>query len=98
MVRVGIDGFGMGHRVNREDTWAEILDTASWDLQQCQNLVLDGSTVTLYTRFNYELHDLSGTGYMRFFIICISLVLRYSKIKKNSYFSALTINELNEMA
>ena len=34
----------------------------------------------------------------RRFILCISLVIRYSKIKWNSYLSALTINEINEMA
>ena len=44
------------HRVNREDTRTEILDTPSRNLQQFRDLVLDGSTVTLYTRFNYELH------------------------------------------
>ena len=32
------------------------------------------------------------------FILCISLVMRNSKIKNNSYFSALTINEINETA
>ena len=35
------------NRVNREDSRAKILDTPSWDLQQCRDLVLDGSTVTL---------------------------------------------------
>ena len=49
------------HRVNKEDSWAKILDAPSWDL------VLDGSTVTLYTRFNYELHVLSGTEIWRQF-------------------------------
>ena len=54
--------------------------------------------MTLYTRFNYELHTLSANEYIRGFILCISLVIRHSKIKKNIYFSALTINEINETA
>ena len=37
---------------------------------------------------NYELHALSCTGYMRCFILCISLVIRHSKIERNIYFSA----------
>ena len=53
-------------------------------------------TVTLSTRFNYELRAFSGTGYMRCFISCISLIMMLSKIKKNTYFSGLTRNEENE--
>ena len=70
------------HRVKREDSRAKILDTPSWDL------VLDGSTVTLYTRFNYELHALSDTGYMHCFILCNSIVIRHLELEKNIYFSA----------
>ena len=44
--------------------------------------------VTLYALFNYELHALSGTGYMHCFVLCISLVIRHAKIEKNIYFSA----------
>ena len=52
----------------------------------------------LYTRFLYEQDDLSVNEYIRCFILCISMVIRYSKINWNSSFSALTIIEINEMA
>ena len=67
-------------------------------LKQFWVLFVDGSTGTLYTRFNYELHILSTNEYIRYFILCILLVLMHLKIKKNIYFSALTINEINETA
>ena len=50
------------------------------------------------TRFHFEQDALSVNKYIRCFVLCISLVIRHSKIKKNIYFSALTINEINETA
>ena len=49
-------------------------------------------------RFHYEQNDLTVNESIGCFILRISLVIRHSKIKKNSYFSALTINEISETA
>ena len=51
-----------------------------------------------YTRFHYEHDNLSVNEDIPCFILCISLVIRLSKIKNNIYFSPLTINEINETA
>ena len=50
----------------------------------------------LFTRLHYEQDILSFYESMRCFILCISLIIMLSKIKKHSYFSALTRNEENE--
>ena len=52
----------------------------------------------LFTKFHYEQDVLSVNEYMLCFILSIPLIIRPSKIKKNNYFSALTINDVNETA
>ena len=49
-------------------------------------------------RFHYEQDDSGVNESIGCFILCISLFIRHSKIETNSYFSALTINEINETA
>ena len=62
----------------------------------------DLNYVSLYIR-QVTLHSISlWAGYLKFFMdtcvvfLCISLIVIRTKIKKNSYFSALTRNEENE--
>ena len=59
-------------------------------------LSLHISARCLFTRLHYEQEILSFYESMRCFILCISLIIMLSKIKKHSYFSALTRNEENE--
>ena len=77
--------------IHRVDTRAEILDR-----HFCELFIVLGFICRWqhgdFSRFHYEQDALSSNESIGCFILCISLVIRYWRIKKNSYFSALTKN------